>query len=181
MNNYVPKAILDLIKQQAYSSGEITKLERHLGRKKAKYLALKTAYFETRNTIAEIEIKLEKAKASLIEATAGLAKIAPTLDINEIRSIEPRPKTSRLPFGEISRRIVDVFLGANGKPLTTGEICDQISERFQLPNATAKDRKDTYERISKRLRFYAGQGVIKRLHAPDHGVRMGTWVWVGLD
>ena len=114
MSNYVPKAILDLIKQQAYSSGEITKLERHLGRKKAKHEALKAAYFEAQNEIAEIEIKLEKAKVSLNEATAGLAKIAPTLDINDIRSVEPRPKTSRLPFGEISRGIVDVFLGANG-------------------------------------------------------------------
>lgn len=181
MSNYVPRIILNLIKQQAYTSGQLRKLERQLEKEKANCAAMEAAYLEAKNDLAKIEEKIEATKAGLQDIATRIEETAPTLDINDIRSIEHRPKTSGLGFGELSKTLVDIFLEANGKPLTTGEIRDQMVERLKLPNATAKDRNDTYERISKRLRFYAGQGIIKRLHAPDYGVRMGTWVWVGLD
>lgn len=181
MWNHVPRIVLDLIKQQAYSSGQLKKLERQLEKEKAKCDALKAVYLEAKRDLAKFEERIETAKAGIQDIARKIAETAPMLDIKDIRSIEHRPKTSGLRFGQLSKTLVDIFLEADGKSLTTGEIRDQMVERLKLPNATVKDRNDTYERISRRLRFYAGQGVIKRLHAPNHAVKEGTWVWVGLD
>jgi hypothetical protein len=163
MARYISLDLARLIRDRAYTSGEIEKAAR-----KAQAL---------RSELAIVEAQHAQAKAELADIDARL-KDYPSIKPARIRVIKGRPRRLKLTHGAFTREMVRYLREANG-PVSTYELRIHLSEVFGIQEGTTLAEREWFrKKVARRLRHIADKGALQRLHNPDAN-DIGVWVWIG--
>lgn len=180
MANYNNNELNKIVRDFAYGQGQSKKIQWLLVR-------LKREKQKLEDRLAQLPLEISEAKSALDIAKRELAKIRaeaelkyPKLPLKRVRAIIATPKIHGLQWGDFTRELVDVIKLKRGQPISTVEIMEHCSAKFNIPFDTPELRESLRERVGKRLREWAKRGVIRRLPTAKPK-DMSYWVWVGLE
>lgn len=169
MANYLGVPLARLIRQRAYQAGEINKVGERL-----------EVLLENVQEIQR-ELELKQARKALLEerlqeTDRQIEAFANYLDVNDIRSIRPMPRSGQFQHGELTRFLVELLKSAE-KPIPTSLIVQTAASYFGFSMATAEERDQSWRRIKQPLKIMSRKGAVKRLHDRDKNFE-GAWLWI---
>jgi len=163
MARYISLDLARLIRDRAYTSGEVEKTARKAAALRVELASAETLHSKATADLAEIDLQLRNH---------------PSIKPTRIRSIEGRVKHLKLAHGEFTREMVRYLRAANG-PVSTSELRIHLSEVFGIEEGTTPAEREWFrKKVVRRLRHIADKGAVQRLHDPDAN-NIGFWFWTG--
>lgn len=165
MANYLGNRLNRLVRERAYLSGELPRLEA---------------------AVRKAQAQLEKETACLNQMLARIDDVDQSIrqlseiDPSCIASIRATPKTGAGQFGDLRRTLIDILKEKNG-PITTVEIIQRMAPVFGWNLATVKGRQTAREAVRKPLRIFQKRNAVERLpsHLTANQRNCGVWRWIG--
>ena len=165
MANYLGNRLCRLIRERAYLSGELPRLE----------AAVKKA-----------QAQLEKETACLNQMLARIGDVDQSIhqlscvDPTCITSIRATPRRGLGKFGDVRKALIDILKQKNG-PITTVEIIQRMAPVFGWDLTTANGRLFARESVRRPLQIFQKRNAVERLpsHLTANQRNCGVWRWVG--
>jgi hypothetical protein len=159
MANYLGVPLARLIRQRAYQAGEISRVGERVG-----------VLLENVQRIQR-ELEIEQARKASLESRLQetdrkIESFATYLDVNDIRSIRPTPRSGQFQHGDLTRFLVDL-LKSTEKPIPTSLIVQTAASYFGFAMTTAEERDQSSRRVKQPLKVMSRKGAVKRLHDRD--------------
>ena len=165
MTNLIGNRVSRLVRERAYLSGELLRLEQ--------------AVRDAQERLDAQKVCLNRMLARIEDVDRSIRQFS-GIDPTCIASIRATPKTGLGQFGDLRRTLVDI-LKEKKSPITTVEIIQRIGPVMGWDLATAHGRKKAREAVRKPLQIFKDRMVVERLpsHETAHRRNCGVWRWIG--
>lgn len=181
MANIFGQELANLIRDCAYSQGEIDRTMAQITRLRAEKNELEERLASVSKELAAAEEGLLETEEKVVVLRERIAEKAPRLPLDDIRSILSTPKTGDWEWGKFNREMIRVLKHANGKPISTSDLMEHCAKHFGIVDQrTASGSSKLRDAVGRRLREMAAKGAVERLPGPTASAP-AYWVWVGLE
>lgn len=169
MAKYISNELANLIRDRAYSKGDLVRLERE----ESEALAI---FVHQRQRVRDIRQQRKVVIARLGVLDAEITKQIP-VDPANIRPIRSTPK-SGLKKGSIVSAIVQILVASQtGVPTT--DIVQALVSKFAWAYGNDSEKEIARRKVVQPLRVLVKKGAVQRLHDTTKN-NIGVWLWVGL-
>ena len=169
MAKYISNELANLIRERAYTKGDLSRLERD----ESEALAI---FVHQRQRIRDIRQQRKVVLARIGVLDAEITKQIP-VDPANIRPIRSTPK-SGLKKGSIVSAIVRVLV-ASPTAVPTPDIVQALVSKFGWAYGSDGEKDIARRKVVQPLRVLVKKGAVQRLHDTTKN-DIGLWMWVGL-
>lgn len=165
MANLLGNRLNRLVRERAYLSGELPRLN---------------------EAVRKAQAQLEKEMASLNQTLARIDDVDQSLrqlsgiDPACIASIRATPRSGPGQFGDVRNTLIDILKQKDG-PITTVEIVQRMAPVFGWDLTTKNGRLFAREAVRRPLQIFQKRNVVERLpnHLTANHKNCGVWRWIG--